>query len=333
MIKTTSGNTSLNAGFLESLRDLSENLSKEEVKELFGDSAEDLYNNNLFTSTKQLVDINKIKSESNNGIDLLYHAAKSHKQKGYDVNLLSKSFVPSMGFEMPEWFGSMESIKKAKKVTALKAFKAILKERYVDKKKAASLFANLFDFEDGSVNVNTFVYSIQACQSYNTLENHLRSKSNQVTGRLTIPDIIDSVTETNLLTNKEITVFYSTDDKKLSLVDRGSCITISTLSLELSNGTPNKLMASLIKPGADPVEVFHKIIASALKRKYLYLSKNKATFQGFLDGRFPFFMVPESDVKNYIQYRSVYDLKQYRDLVPDSDKEKYDHIVDILLGR
>lgn len=71
MIKTNSEKTSLNAGFLESLRDLSENLSKEEVKELFRDSAEDLYNNNLFTSTKQLVDINKIKSESNNGIDLL----------------------------------------------------------------------------------------------------------------------------------------------------------------------------------------------------------------------------------------------------------------------
>ena len=333
MIKTTSENTSLNAGFLESLRDLSENLTKEEVKELFRDSAEDLYNNNLFTSTKQLVDINKIKSESNNGIDLLYNAAKSHKQKGYDVDLLSKSFVPSMGFEMPEWFISMESIKKAKKVTALKAFKTILRERYVDKKKAASLFANLFDLDDKSTNVKKFLSSIQACQSYNTLENHLRNKSNPVTGRLTLPEIIDSVTETNFLTNKEITVFYSTDDKKLSLVDRGSCITISTLSLEVSNGTPNKLMASLIKPGADPVEVLHKIISSALKRKYLYLSKNKATFQGFLDDRFPFFMVPESDVKNHIQYRSVYDLKQYRDLVPDSDKEKYDHIVDILLGR
>lgn len=333
MIKTNSENTSLNAGFLESLRDLSENLSKEDVKELFRDSAEDLYNNNLFTSTKQLVNINKIKSESNNGIDLLYHAAKSHKQKGYDVNLLSKSFVASMGFEMPDWFGSMESIKKAKKVTALKAFKTILKELYVDKKKAASLFANLFDLDTESTNFKKFVSSIQACQSYNALENYLRNKSNSAKGTLTIPDIIDSVTETNLLTNKEITVFYSTDDKKLSLVDRGSCITISTLSLELSNGTPNKLMASLIKPGADPVDVLHKIISSALKRKYLYLSKNKATFQGFLDGRFPFFMVPESDVKNYIQYRSVYDLKQYRDLVPDSDKEKYDHIVDILLGR
>lgn len=333
MIKTTSGNTNLNTGFLESLRDLSENLTKEEVKDLFRDSAEDLYNNNLFTSTKQLVDINKIKSESNNGIDLLYNVAKSHKQKGYDVDLLSKSFVASMGFEMPDWFGSMESIKKAKKVTALKAFKTILRERYAAKNKAASLFANLFDLDDKSTNVKKFLSSIQACQSYNTLDNYLKNKSNPVKGIMTIPEIIDAVTETNFLTNKEITVFYSTDDKKLSLVDRGSCITISILSLEFSNGTPNKLIASLIKPGADPVEVFHKIISSALKRKYLYLSKNKATFQGFLDGRFPFFMVPESDVKNHIQYRSVYDLKQYRDLVPDSDKEKYDYIVDILLGR
>ena len=333
MIKTNSKNTSLNAGFLESLRDSSENLSKEDVQELFRDSAEYLYNNNLFTQTKQLVDINKIKAESNNGIDLLYHAAKSHKQKCYDVNLLSKSFIDSMGFEMPDWFASMETIKKAKKVTALKTFKTILKERYVDKKKAASLFANLFDLEAESTNFKKFVSSIQACQSYNTLENHLKKKSNPVKGTLTIPEIIDSVTETNFLTNKEITIFYSTDDKKLSLVDRGSCITISTLSLEVSNGTPNMLMASLIKPGANPLEVLHKIIASSLKRKYLYLSKNKATFQGFLDGRFPFFMVPESDVKNHIQYRSFYDLKQYRDLVPDSDKEKYDHIVDILLGR
>ena len=195
------------------------------------------------------------------------------------------------------------------------------------------MFANLFDLDDKSTNVKKFLSSIQACQSYNTLDNYLKNKSNPVKGIMTIPEIIDSVTETNFLTNKEITVFYSTEDKKLSLVDRGSCITISTLSLEVSNGTPNKLMASLIKPGANPVEVLHKIIVSALKRKYLYLSKNKATFQGFLDGRFPFFMVPESDVKNHIQYRSVYDLKQYRDLVPDSDKEKYDHIVDILLGR
>ena len=332
MIKTNE-DKSLNGGFLDSLRDFSENLTKEDVRELFRDSAEELYDNNLFTKTQAKVDINKIKAETNNGIDLLYHAAKTYKPKDSNVDLLSKSFEASLGFKMPDWFGSMESIKKAKKVTALKAFKAVLKERYVDKSKAASLFANLFDLKIGSNDFIGFVNNIRNYPSYSTLDHYLRNKSNPVRQTLSLPEIIDSLTETNRLTQNEITVFYSTEDKKLSLVDRGSCITISKLSLEVSDGTPNKLLASLTKLDADPVDVIQKILSSALRRKYLYLSKNKATFQGFLNGRFPFFMVPESDVKNHIQYRSFYDLKQYRDMIPDTDKEKYDRVVDMLLGR
>lgn len=312
---------------LESLRLMSETVSDEQVLELFKDSATQIYNENVHSTAQNLVDITEIEKGGNNGLVLLSEISKSVRVEPHDSIYLDNLLKTSVGLVLPEWMQSQDAIIKAKKVNALKTLKNSLNKNYCDVNVFVEAFMSLFDVSENHPAAINFRNAFYGKQSYMTGRSFLERNSNP------FPTFLNQLTKSRILLNKPISIYFSPATGKLSRIDDGNSFIIADLDLKISDGTMNNLMSSLRKDDSNPVEIVKKIISSGLKRKYLHLSKNKASFEGFRKGRFPFSLLSDEEIRNTLQYKGVYDLKEFRKLVPKPELGRYDSIVDSLLGR
>lgn len=326
MIKVEENKTKSN-NVLESLRLMSESVSDEQVLELFKDSATQIHNEFVQSSAKNLVDITEIEKGGDNGLVLLKEISKAVKLEPFDSDVLDDLLKKSTGIVLPEWMKSQDAIVKARKVTALKKLKNSLNRNYCSTDVFVEDFISLFDLEKNHPAAINFRNSFYGKQSYMTGSSFLGRNGNL------LPTFLNQLTQNRILLNRPIPIYFSLSTGNLSRIDDGNSFIVADLDLKISDGTMNKLMLSLRQKDSNPVEVVKKMISSGLKKKYLHLSKNKASFEGFRKGRFPFSLLPDEEIRNTLQYKSVYDLKEFRKLVPKPDLERYDSIVNGLLGR
>jgi hypothetical protein len=312
---------------LEALRSMSESVSDEQVLELFKDSATQIHNEIVHSTAKNFVDITEIEKGGNNGLVLLAEISKAVEIEPFDTDFLDNLLKKSVGLALPEWMNSQDAIVKAKKVTALKKLKSSLNKNYCDVNVFVEDFISLFDITEHHPAATNFRNSFYGKQSYMTGSSFLLRNGNQFS------IFLDKITKSRFLLNKPISIYFSLSTGKLSRIDDGNSFIVADLDLKISDGTMNTLMSSLRQKDSSPVEVVKKLISSGLKKKYLYLSKNKASFEGFRKGRFPFSFLPDEEIRSSLQYKGVYDLKEFRKLVPKPELERYDSIVDGLLGR
>lgn len=312
---------------LEALRSLSESVSDEQVIELFKDSATQIHTEIVYSTAKHLVDITEIEKGGNNGLVLLTEISKAVEVEPFDAAFLDSLLKKSVGLALPEWMNSQDAIVKAKKVTALKKLKNSLNKNYCDVNVFVEDFISLFDITKHHPAATTFRNLFYGKQSYMTGSSFLLRNGNLFS------TFLDKITKSRLLLNKPISIYFSLSTGNLSRIDDGNSFIVADLDLKISDGTMNTLMSSLRQKDSNPVEVVKKLISSGLKKKYLYLSKNKASFEGFRKGRFPFSLLPDEEIRNSLQYKGVFDLKEFRKLVPKSELGRYDSIVDGLLGR
>lgn len=326
MIKVEENKTKSN-NVLESLRLMSESVSDEQVLELFKDSATQIYNEIVHATVQNLVDITEIEKGGNNGLVLLTEISKAVEVEPFYSTALEKLLKESTELNFPEWMKSQDAIIKARKVTALKQLKNSLNRNYCSTDVFVKDFTSLFDLEENHPAVIKFRNSFYGKQPYMTGSSFLLRNGNLFS------TILDKITKSRFLLYKPISIYFSLSTGNLSRIDDGNSFIVADLDLKISDGTMNNLMSSLHKKDSNPAEVIKKIISSGLKRKYLHLSKNKASFEGFKKGRFPFSLIPDEEIRNNLQYKGVYDLKEFRKLVPIPELERYDSIVDNLLGR
>lgn len=312
---------------LESLRLMSESVSDEQVIELFKDSANQIYSDHFVGYAQNLVDITEIEKDGNNGLVLLKEISKAVTVEPYDSIYLDNLLKTSVGLVLPEWMKSQDAIIKAKKVNALKTLKNSLNKNYCDVNVFVEAFMSLFDLSENHPATINFRNAFYGKQSYMTGRYFLDRNGNP------FPTFLNQLTKSMILLDTPISIYFSHSTGNLSRIDDGNSFIIADLDLKISDGTMNNLMSSLRKEDSNPVEIVKKIISSGLKRKYLHLSKNKASFEGFRKGRFPFSLLPDEEIRNTLQYKGVHDLKEFRKLVPKSDVWRYDSIVDGLLGR
>ena len=312
---------------LELLRLMSESVSDEQVLDLFKDSAKQIYNEFVHSSSKNLVDITEIEKDGNNGLVLLAELSKAVKVEPFDPVMLDDLLNKTTGLALPDWMKSQDEIIKARKVTALKKLKNSLNKNYCDVSVYVEDFISLFDITEDHPAAISFRNSFYGKQSYMTGSSFLLRNRNQFTY------LLDQITKSRFILNKPIPIYFSLSTGNLSRVDDGNSFIVADLDIKISDGTMNNLMSSFRQKDSNPVEIVKKLISSGLKRKYLHLSKNKASFDGFRKGRFPFSLLPDEEIRDTLQYKSVYDLKEFRKLVPKPELERYHSIVDGLLGR
>lgn len=327
MIKTETQKSP--SSILEQLRVTSETLSDEQVLKLFEGTATDFYNSNLRKQFKTF-DLKDLNSDS--AIDLLSKISKEFEVEEFDLQLLKELLEKSFELKLPNWAKSQEDFKKSKKITLLKKLKTAINKTYPDRKEIVSLFITLFDLNESDTPVVelTKILDFKGTH-YLSVADFLEIRHHK--GEQFI-HFLDQLTKSIALLSKPIEVYYSLSTGELSLnsLDSNSFI-VSELKLEFNNGTMNLLMSELRKEKSNPVEVIKKIIASGLKKKYLHLSKNSASFDSFKKGKVPFALVSNDEIKNNIQYKNSNELRDLRDLVPKSDLERLDSIIDEILGR
>ena len=325
MIKSESKQNSTNV--LERLRIMSESITEKQVLELFENSAHQIYSDHFSGYAQNLVNIKEIEQNGDNGLELLHTLTKMYKLNSFDTLEIRELLKIGVGIDVPDWMKSAESIRKARKVSQLKQLKSSMNKAYSGYHEIVYDFKSLFDLNDSDAITLRFKESLENKPYYCSARNFFYHKNDS------LYNLLDKLTQNKSFMQKPIPIYFSLTTGNLSRVDDGNSFIVTEFNLKVSDGTMNSFMSALHKKDSNPTEVVKKLISSGLKRKYLHLSKNKASFDGFKKGRFPFALIPDEEIRNNLQYRGVYDLKEIRKIVPKPELERYDSIVDGLLGR
>jgi len=325
MIKSENQHNSTN--LLDKLRIMSETITEKQVLELFENSAHQIYSDHFVGYAQNLVNIKEIEQNGDNGLELLHTLTKIYKLNSFDTLEIRELLKIGVGIDVPDWMKSVESICKARKVTQLKQLKASMNKASSGYYEIICDFKSLFDLNDSDAATLRFKKSLENKPYYVSARNFFYHKNDS------LYNLLDKLTPNKSFMQKPIPIYFSLTTGNLSRVDDGNSFIVAELNLKVSDGTMNSLMSALHKKDSNPTEVVKKLISSGLKRKYLHLSKNKASFDGFKKGRFPFSLIPDEEIRSNLQYRGVYDLKEIRKIVPKPELERYDSIVDGLLGR
>lgn len=325
MIKSENQQNSTN--LLDKLRIMSETITEKQVLELFENSAHQIYSDHLVGYAQKFVNLKEIEQNGDNGIELLHTLSNRYKLDSFDTLEIRELLKIGVGIDIPDWMKSAESIRKARKISQLKQLKVSMNKAYSGYNELVYEFKSLFDLNDSDTATLRFKESLKNKPYYASARNFLYHKNGS------LYNLLDKLTPNKSFMQKPIPIYFSLITGNLSRVDDGNSFIVTELDLKVSSGTMNSLMSAFHKKDSNSAEVVKKLISSGLKRKYLYLSKNKASFDGFKKGRIPFSFISDDEIRNNLQYRGVYDLKEIREMVPKPEQERYDSIVDGLLGR
>lgn len=305
--------------YLEQMREKSLSVTVDEVEKLFEQSYDlirDLYQTSI-PSTIKVTD---------NGIKILEEIAKNNDNSN---DPLFKGYV-EQGFsffdqEVPDWIKTSNDFRKSKKVELAKKLYEALNSTRTTYSEFAELCSLFFDI---NINNNKGMKAIQYCfnkkSRWSSLRGYLDKERIDTFSFLFLMNIDCS----NFIT---IPIYYSLLDNSFSLVRKDGSFIVAELKLSRNFSINNLLMNKLNDKKLDSKEEIKKIIATALRKKYLHLSKNRVNFSGAVEGRFPTLLLNKSDIENGLRFLSLDEVKETLKKLPNNDKDFWIEIINEMI--
>lgn len=305
--------------YLEQMREKSLSVTVDEVEKLFEQSYDlirDFYQK-IMPSTVKVTD---------NGIKILEEIAKNNDNSN---DSLFKGYVEqSFSFfdkDVPDWIKTPNNFRKSKKVELAKKLYEALNSTRTTYSEFAELCSLFFDL---NINKNKGLKAIQYCFNKKSRWSSLRSYLDQEKIDAFTFLFLMSIDCYNFIT---IPIYYSLLDNSFSLVRKDGSFIVTELKLSRSFSINNLLMNKLNDKKLDSKEEIKKIIATALRKKYLHLSKNRVNFSGAVEGRFPTLLLNKSDIENGLRFLSLDEVKETLKKLPNNDKDFWIEIINEMI--
>lgn len=306
--------------YLEQMREKSLSITVDEVEKLFEKSYDlirNLYKNSLPLTVK----------ETDNGIKILEEIAKQNDNSN---NPLFKGYVEqSFSFfdkEVPEWIKTPSNFKKSKKVELAKTLYDVLNRTRTPYSEFAKLCSLFFDININNKGLKSFQYYFTKKTRWASIQTYLSQEKIDTFSFL----FLMSIDCFNLIT---IPIYYSLLDDSFSLIKKDGSFIVTELKLSRDFSINNLLMNKLNDKKLDSKEEIKKMISTALRRKYLHLSKNRVNFSGAVEGRFPTLLLNKSDIENGLRFLNLDEINGTLKKLPNNDKEFWIEIVNEMITK
>lgn len=305
--------------YLEQMREKSLSVTVDEIEKLFEQSYDlirDLYQKVMPLTVK----------DTDNGIKILEEIAKDNDNSN---NPLLKGYVEqAFSFfdkEVPDWIKTPNNFRKSKKVELAKKLYEALNSTRTSYSEFAELCSLFFDI---NINNNKGMKAIQYCfnkkSRWSSLRNYLDQEKIDTFSFLFLMSI-------NCPTFITIPIYYSLLDNSFSLVRTDGSFIVTELKLSRNFSINNLLLNKLNDEKLDSKEEIKKIISTALRKKYLHLSKNRVNFSGAVEGRFPTLLLNKSDIEDGLRFLSLDEVKETLKKLPNNDKDFWIKIINEMI--
>ena len=305
--------------YLEQMREKSLSVTVDEIEKLFEQSYDlirDLYQKAMPLTVKV----------TDNGIKILEEIAKDNDNSN---NPLLKGYVEqAFSFfdkEVPDWIKTPNNFRKSKKVELAKKLYEALNSTRTSYSEFAELCSLFFDI---NINNNKGMKAIQYCfnkkSKWSSLRNYLDQEKIDTFSFLFLMSI-------NCPTFITIPIYYSLLDNSFSLVRTDGSFIVTELKLSRNFSINNLLLNKLNDEKLDSKEEIKKIISTALRKKYLHLSKNRVNFSGAVEGRFPTLLLNKSDIEDGLRFLSLDEVKETLKKLPNNDKDFWIKIINEMI--
>ena len=306
--------------YLEQMREKSLSITVDEVEKLFEKSYDlirNLYKNSLPLTVK----------ETDNGIKILEEIAK---QSDNSNNPLFKGYVEqSFSFfdkEVPDWIKTPNNFRKSKKVELAKTLYDALNSTRTPYSEFAKLCSLFFDININNKGLKSFQYYFTKKTRWASIQTYLSQEKIDTFSFL----FLMSIDCFNLIT---IPIYYSLLDDSFSLIKKDGSFIVTELKLSRDFSINNLLMNKLNDKKLDSKEEIKKMISTALRKKYLHLSKNRVNFSGAVEGRFPTLLLNKSDIENGLRFLNLDEINETLKKLPNNDKEFWIEIVNEIITK
>lgn len=305
--------------YLEQMREKSLSITVDEIEKLFEQSYDlirDLYQTSIPSSVKV----------TDNGIKILEEIAKNNDNSN---DPLFKGYVEqTFSFfdkEVPDWIKTSNDFRKSKKVELAKKLYEALNSTRTTYSEFAELCSLFFDI---NINNNKGMKAIQYCFNKKSRWSSLRSYLDKEKIDTFSFLFLMSIDCSNFIT---IPIYYSLLDNSFSLVRKDGSFIVTELKLSRNFSINNLLMNKLNDKKLDSKEEIKKMISTALRKKYLHLSKNRVNFSGAVEGRFPTLLLNKSDIENGLRFLSLDEVKETLKKLPNNDKDFWIEIINEMI--
>lgn len=306
--------------YLEQMREKSLSITVDEVEKLFEKSYDlirNLYKNSLPLTVK----------ETDNGIKILEEIAK---QSDNSNNPLFKGYVEqSFSFfdkEVPDWIKTPNNFRKSKKVELAKTLYDALNSTRTPYSEFAKLCSLFFDININNKGLKSFQYYFTKKTRWASIQTYLSQEKIDTFSFL----FLMSIDCFNLIT---IPIYYSLLDDSFSLIKKDGSFIVTELKLSRDFSINNLLMNKLNDKKLDSKEEIKKMISTALRKKYLHLSKNRVNFSGAVEGRFPTLLLNKSDIENGLRFLNLDEINETLKKLPNNDKKFWIEIVNEIITK
>lgn len=306
--------------YLEQMREKSLSITVDEVEKLFEKSYDlirNLYKNSLPLTVK----------ETDNGIKILEEIAKQYDNSN---NPLFKGYVEqSFSFfekEVPDWIKTPNNFRKSKKVELAKKLYDALNRTRTPYSEFAELCSLFFDININNKGLKSLQYYFTKKTRWASIQTYLSQEKIDTFSFL----FLMSIDCFNLIT---IPIYYSLLDNSFSLIKKDGSFIVTELKLSRDFSINNLLMNKLNDKKLDSKEEIKKMISTALRKKYLHLSKNRVNFSGAVEGRFPTLLLNKSDIENGLRFFNLDEINETLKKLPNNDKEFWIEIVNEMITK
>lgn len=304
--------------YLEQMREKSLSITVDEIEKLFEQSYDlirDLYQTSIPSSVKV----------TDNGIKILEEIAKDNDNSN---NPLLKGYVEqAFSFfdkEVPDWIKTPNNFRKSKKVELAKKLYEALNSTRTSYSEFAELCSLFFDININNKRLKSLQYYFTKKTRWASIQTYLSQEKIDTFSFL----FLMSINCSNFIT---IPIYYSLLDNSFSLVRTDGSFIVTELKLSRNFSINNLLLNKLNDKKLDSKEEIKKMISTALRKKYLHLSKNRVNFSGAVEGRFPTLLLNKSDIENGLRFLSLDEVKETLKKLPNNDKDFWIEIINEMI--
>lgn len=126
----------------------------------------------------------------------------------------------------------------------------------------------------------------------------------------------------------QLPIYYSFSEDSLSLIKKDDRFIVTKLKLARDFGSDTRLLKKLSDENLNHLEEITKMISSALQRKYLHLSKNKPSFKGVIEGKFPAAVLDDNSISVSLETLNLREINSIFQSIPKSEHERWLRIIE-----